>query len=137
MKIILNDMQKPQENTANQNALRLEVFLFKYLHNKLKLITQENFRKACGNSLSGCKFPVEFQVKLRQAYATCLRTFLAEKKDLSFLASLKKDYPEHYEETTQYLKQFYYGVLARLLKEHHTLQMKFKYAMMATMLSLD
>ncbi len=92
MKIILNYMQKSDDNkhVAPNNTLQLEVFLFKYLHFERKLITEEDFKRACDNSLNGCKFPVEFQVKLRRAYTRCLRTFLAEKKDLSFLAPLKR-----------------------------------------------
>ena len=135
MKIILNYMQKSDNNKyiAPNNTLQLEVFLFKYLFAR-KLLTEKDFQRACGNSLNGCKFPVELQVKLKRAYARCLRTFLAENKDLSFLVPLQKEYPEHYKETEHYLKQFYYGIVCQLLDKRHTQQMKLKYAMMAVML---
>ena len=118
MKIILNSMYQkrlPSEIKIDKNA-QLEVFLFKYLHNK-DLITHEDFKKTCGNSLSGIKFPVEFQVKLNHAYARTLWTFLTEKNDLSFLSLLKQDYPEHYDKTEHYLKQFYYNMICNLLNQ--------------------
>ena len=52
---------------------------------------------------------------------------MAEKKDLSFLAPLKKDYSEHYDESELYLKQFYGRLLAQLLRQHHTQRMRLKY----------
>lgn len=136
MKIILNYMQKSDNNKyiAPNNTLQLEVFLFKYLHFERKLITDADFDKARGHILDKCKFPTEAFVKVKRVCAKCLRIFLTEKKDLSFLAPLKKDYPEHYKETEHYLKQFYYGIICQLLDKRHTQQMKLKYAMMAVML---
>lgn len=137
MKIILNYMQKSDNNKYinKNNILQLEVFLFKYLHFEKKLITEEDFDKARGNISTQCKFPTEAFVKSKLVAAKCLRTFFAEKKDLSFLASLKKDYPEHCDETEAYLKQFYYAMICQMLEKvkenRHTREMKFKYAMMA------
>ena len=67
MKIILNSMYQkrlPSEIKIDKNA-QLEVFLFKYLHFNKKLITQEDFKKACGNSLRGIKFHTEFNCKIK------------------------------------------------------------------------
>ena len=134
MKIILNYMQKSDDNknVAPNNTFQLEVFLFKYIHFERKLITDEDFDKARGNILNKCKFPTEAFVKSKRVVAKCLRTFLAEKKDLSFLAPLKKDYPEHYEATEHYLKQFYCDMLVQLIR--YIKEMKWKYLMMAAML---
>lgn len=123
MQIILNDMLKQDidECAVKMNKRRLEVFLFKYLY-RIKLITEEDFRKSCGKSLNGCKFPVEFTVKLNRAYTRTLRAFLTEKNDLSFLSPLKTDHPEYYDETEHYLKQFYYGMICQLLHARHTQQ---------------
>ena len=109
-------MPKPDNTqSAANHTLRLEVFLFKYLANEKNLITAQDFERSCAGSLAGIKFPVEFQVKINRAYARCLRTFLADKKDVGFLNSLKRDYPQHYPETERYLKQFYAAMICRLL----------------------
>lgn len=133
MKITQNSHNN--KHPAPNNTLQLEVFLFKYLHFERKLITEEDFKKACGHSLNGCKSPAEFQVKLKRAYAQCLRTFLTEKKDLSFLVPLQNDHPKRYQEVEHYLKQFYYGIICQLFDAHYIQQMGFKYEMMALMLN--
>lgn len=139
MKIILNSMYQkrfPSEIKIDKDA-QLEVFLFKYLHFNKKLITQEDFKKACGNSLRGIKFPTEFNCKIKWAYIRCLHSFLAEKKDVRFLDKLRNDYPEYYRATELYLKKFYYGIIRQLVKDYHTKQMRRKYAdMMMSGLSL-
>jgi hypothetical protein len=123
--------QLPSEHT-DDNA-KLEVGLFKYLYDK-KLITQEDFKKACGNSLRGIKFPTEFNYKIKRAYIRCLHSFLAEKKDVGFLDDLQKEHPESYPQIQHYLKHFYYKVILQMIKNHHTMQMKFKYAMLCASL---
>ena len=77
MKIILNYMHKP-DFTSDQTAEQ-EVFLFKDLSKK-GLITDDDFKRACGNRLKGCKFPAEFQHNLNDVYRQCVRTFLAGQK---------------------------------------------------------
>ena len=124
MKIILNCMHKP-DFTSAQTA-ELEVFLFKYLYKK-NFITDEDFKKVCGNRLKGCKFPVEFQHKLNDVYRQCVRTFLAEQKDVRFLSDLQPVYPHRAKAASQYVKQCYYAVLRQLLKDHHTQRMRQKY----------
>ena len=118
-------------NTQNQNTpaqtAGLEVFLFKYLHFEKKLITDEDFEKVHPKSLNGCKFPVEFQVKLKRVYVQCLRNFLTETKEVRFLEQLQKQYPQRYAQTVLYLKQFYGRLLAQLLRQHHTQRMRLKY----------
>ena len=139
MKIILNSMHQKRLSSGikiDKNS-QLEVFLFKYLHFDKKLITQKDFKKACGNSLSGIKFPTEFNCKIKRAYIRCLHSFLAEKKDVRFLDQLRNDHPEYYGETKLYLKHFYYDIIWQLLKDYHTTQMRRKYAdMMMSGLSL-
>ena len=129
MKIILNNMcqkQFPTKQKTVENS-ELEIFLFKYLHFEQKLITQEDFEKACENTLCGIKFPTEFNCKMKRAYIRCLHCFLAEKKDVRFLEQLRLDHPEYYTPTERYLKHFYYGLIGQLLKKHHTERMKLKY----------
>ena len=128
MKIILNSMYQkrfPSEIKIDKNA-EVEVFLFKYLSFDQKLITHEDFKKACGTSLSGIKFPTEFNYKIKRVYIRCVHMFLAEKKDLHFLGKLRSDHPEYYRETEFYLKHFYYGIIWQLLKDYHTKQMRKK-----------
>ena len=113
MKILSGSTQaafSSADKTKHQTA-QLELFLFNYLHVERKLITEEDFKKACGNALTGCKFPVELQVKLRRVYRQCLHNFLADKKDFSFLELLQKKYPQRYRQTQQYLKEFYDGAI--------------------------
>ena len=119
MKTIPNDITQ-QEPFKDVQTAHLEIFLFKYLHYERKLITDEDFKRACGDRLKGCKFPVEMQIKAKLACIQALRNFLAEKKELGFLPALKRNHPDRYDQTMDYLKRFYGEMLWQLLADYRT-----------------
>ena len=134
MNIVLNNMyQKQLPSKHTDDNAKLEVGLFKYLYDK-KIITHEDFLKAGGDSLKHLKFPTEMNVKIKLAGIRSLHVFLTEKKDVGFLDDLQKEHPESYPQIQHYLKHFYYKVILQMIKNHHTMQMKFKYAMLCASL---